>query len=302
MNYVFTINDKYLEKFKEYYHKIMLDTDNPSHKYLFKEADLTITVYNTNKVMFQGVKALEEYNNWAKIIGYEPIVEELILNDYFNQYFSLRVIGSDEVGTGDFFGPVVVCAAYVTPDDYPFLEDLNIQDSKKITDEQIRIIGEKLVNRISHHVLVTNNEKYNELTKQGFNLNKIKAYLHNHALKKLVNKHPDYQKIIQDKFCSEVNYFGYLQSEESIKDIDFLTQAESIHKAVAVAAIIARYKFLLEFDRLNQEIGIVLPKGAGPATDAIAQVILLKYGPEIFTKIAKLNFKNYENLMKLKKN
>jgi len=302
MNYVFSINDKYLEKFKEYYQPIEQKSDNPTHKYLFKETDLTITVFKTNKVMFQGPKALEEYNKWALILGLEPIQADIIPTDYNNQYLPLRVIGSDEVGTGDFFGPVVVCAAYVTPYDYSFLEELNIKDSKKINDDQIRVIGEKLVARISHHVLVTNNEKYNELINKGFNLNKIKAYLHNHALKKMVSKHPDYQKIILDKFCSEVNYFNYLQDEDCIKDIDFLTQAESVHKAVAVAAIIARYKFLLEFDRLNQEIGMIIPKGAGPATDAIAQVILLKRGKEVFAKIAKLNFKNYQNLMKEKKN
>jgi ribonuclease HIII len=112
----------------------------------------------------------------------------------------------------------------------------------------------------------------------------------------MINKHPDYQKIILDQFCSEENYFKYLSSEESVKDITFLTGAESIHKAVAVGAIIARYHFLLEFDKLSKEIGIELPKGAGPGVDAIAKVIKLKFGEDIFEKIAKLNFKNIERI------
>lgn len=297
MNYVFTITQKYLDKLVEYYDKIKVNTDNPTHKLLFKTEGLTITVYTSNKVMFQGEKALDEYNKWALIIGFETEEKEAIELDYHNQFFPLRVIGSDEVGTGDFFGPVVVCAAYVTPDDYPFLDDLNIKDSKKISDPQIKILGEKLINRISYHLLVTNNEKYNELVEKGFNLNKIKAYLHNHALKKLVGKHPNYQKIIVDKFCSEANYYNYIANEESVKNIDFLTQAESVHMAVAVAAIIARYKFLLEFETLSEKVGMTLPKGAGPGVDAIAQVLNLKFGKAIFPKIAKLNFKNYEKII-----
>jgi len=296
MNYVFTITDKYLEKLIEYYKRIMVNSDNSTHKYLFKSDTLTITVYNSLKVMFQGEDALEEYNKWALALNLEPIKEDEQIIDYNNQYYSLKVIGSDEVGTGDFFGPVVVCAAYVTPSDYPFLDELDIKDSKKINDNQIRIIGEKLVKNISHHVLVTNNEKYNELINKGFNLNMIKAYLHNHAIKKMVSKHSDYQKVILDKFCSEENYFRYLTKEDTFKDIDFLTQAESIHKSVAVAAIIARYRFLLEFDQLNKTLNITLPKGAGPGVDAIAKVIKLKFGNDIFERIAKLNFKNYQKL------
>ncbi len=296
MNYVFTINDKNLSKLRDYYEKIQVDSDNPNHKYLFKTNELTITVFKSNKVMFQGQEALEEYNSWAKILGFDLMKANEVYTDYQNQFYSLKAIGSDEVGTGDFFGPVVVCAAYVKPTDYPFLEELNVRDSKKMSDSEIRSVGKLLVDKIPHHVLVTNNIKYNELIQKGFNLNKIKAYLHNHALKKLKEKYTDYQKIIVDEFCSEKNFYSYLVNETSVADITFLTQAESIHQSVAVAAIIARYKFLLEFDQLSKDIGIILPKGASAAVDAIAKVIYLKYGIEIFEKIAKLNFKNYQKI------
>ncbi len=296
MNYVFTINDKNLNKLRDYYEKIQVESDNPNHKYFFKTDDLTVTVFKSNKVMFQGQTALEEYNSWARILGFELIKANEIYTDYQNQFYSLKVIGSDEVGTGDFFGPVVVCAAYVKPTDYPFLEELNVRDSKKMSDAEIRTVGKLLIDKIPHHVLVTNNIKYNELIQKGFNLNKIKAYLHNHAIKKLKEKYNDYQKIIIDEFCSEKNYYSYLVNETSVSDITFLTQAESIHQSVAVAAIIARYKFLLEFDQLSKDIGIILPKGASAGVDAIAKVIFLKYGIEIFEKIAKLNFKNYQKI------
>ena len=220
-------------------------------------------------------------------------------SDYINQYTNQNIIGSDEVGTGDFFGPVVVCSAFLTPKDLKILEDLNIRDSKTLTDKQIFELGEKLIDLISYHVVVLMPEKYNALVSEGYNLNKIKAYLHNHALRKMVEKHSNYQNIILDEFCSPKNYFGYLADEKDvIKDIKFHTKGESVHQAVACASIIARYKFLQEMDKLSEKIQITIPKGASQAVDAVGKVIYLKYGLEIFEKIAKVHFKNYQNIIK----
>ncbi|MCK5731884.1 MAG: ribonuclease HIII, partial [Tenericutes bacterium] len=80
------------------------------------------------------------------------------------------------------------------------------------------------------------------------------------------------------------------------KNIQFHTKAESVHKAVAIASIIARYKFLLEMDQLSEVIKITLPKGAGAPVDAIGKLIYLQQGEEIFKEIAKVNFKNYNRI------
>ena len=47
--------------------------------------------------------------------------------------------GSDEVGTGDYFGPIVVTASYVTKEDIPYLEELGVKDSKKMRKKDIFI-------------------------------------------------------------------------------------------------------------------------------------------------------------------
>ena len=49
----------------------------------------------------------------------------------------LSMIGSDEVGTGDYFGPITVCAAYVRQDQIHLLKELGVQDSKNLNDEKI---------------------------------------------------------------------------------------------------------------------------------------------------------------------
>ena len=58
-------------------------------------------------------------------------------------YKFVSTIGSDEVGTGDYFGPIVVTASYVDQADMSFIEDLGVRDSKKLTDEKILEIAPK---------------------------------------------------------------------------------------------------------------------------------------------------------------
>lgn len=297
MKTVLEINNKYLKKLVDYYNRFSEKPNTPHIKHLFKVNNLTITVYNSNKVVFQGENAEEEYEKWLKITGTKPEITKTANSTlYLNEHYKKCAIGTDEVGTGDFFGPVIVCAALVCPRNYPFLNELNIQDSKNMSDNYIKLIAPKLINEISHHILILNNEKFNNLTEEGYNLNKIKAYLHNHAIKKMINKKIKYDEIIIDKFCSNDNYFKYLNKQDTIKDILLIEKAESIHLSVAVAAIIARYKFLEELDRLSKNININLPKGASASVDAIGKLIHLKYGDEIFKSIAKINYKNMKKI------
>ncbi|XMB72528.1 ribonuclease HIII [Mycoplasmatota bacterium WC30] len=295
MNYDFSLNDANIEKFVSYYQQFKENNTDPRILHSFKGPDFKIIIYNSKKVLFQGKSGYEEYLKWGTFLGYDikkPIDESTYINEYFNK----NVIGSDEVGTGDFFGPVVVCAAYVTKSDNDFMEELNIRDSKGLSDAQIITLAPKLIEHFTHHVLVLNPEKFNSLTSEGYNLNKIKAYLHNHAIKKMVQNCPNYNYVILDQFCSPKNYFEYLKTETVFDKIQFHTKGESVHKAVAIASIIARYKFLLEMDKLSENISITLPKGSGAPTDAIGKVIYLKYGEEIFSKIAKINFKNFNKI------
>ena len=278
MKTVLELNDKYLTKLIDYYHSFEIEPTTPHIKYLFKTDLFTVTVYHNHKVLFQGEQGIQEYNEWAKITGTpQEIPKAINQTAYMNEYYKSNVIGSDEVGTGDYFGPVVVTAAFVGPKNYPFLKTYNIQDSKNISDDIILRIAPELIKEIPHHTLILNNIKFNDLTKKGYNLNKIKAYLHNHALKKLTQKINHYDSIIVDQFCSEKNYYIYLEDQEVIANTNLIEKAESIHQSVAVAAIIARYTFLKEMDKLSEEIKIILPKGAGPQVDAIGKLIHLKY-------------------------
>jgi ribonuclease HIII len=305
MNYVFTIKKSDLELFIEHYGEQLDVPDNTHTLMVFKSAEVTLTIYESLKVMIQGKNALEEYLMWSDIIGFVPetvteIKTEKPESKPTSKVYNTSAIGSDEVGTGDFFGPVVVATAFVSRSMIPDLEKLRIRDSKQMTDQYILEIGERLKTMVPHIVLVTDNLKFNDLTKQGYNMNKIKAYLHNHAIKKCVQlvKEP-FEYVILDQFCTPDLYFDYLKDVDSYKKITFLEKAESAHLSVAAASIIARFTFLERMDALNQVAGMNLPLGAGAGVDAVGQIIVLKKGVEFLSQIAKVNFKNMERIKKI---
>ena len=50
-------------------------------------------------------------------------------------------------------------------------------------------------------------------------------------------------------------------------------------------------------DKLSNELGITLPKGANPLVDEVGKKIVAKYGKNKLNSIAKLNFKNTDKIL-----
>jgi len=212
-------------------------------------------------------------------------------------YYNITSIGSDEVGTGDFFGPIVVSASYVTKEDISFLESLGVKDSKKMSDETIIKIVPQIMKRIKYKSITLNNEEYNNMHSKGINMNAIKAILHNKVLYDLKNEINNYDYIIVDQFVNEKKYFEYLKNEsEIIKDITFMTKAEDKNLAVACGSLISRYNFLIELDKLGEKYDMFLPKGASNLVDEFGIKFIQKFGYDEIKKIAKMNFKNIEKI------
>ena len=215
------------------------------------------------------------------------------------KYYHCNAVGSDEVGTGDYFGPIVVTACYVEKEDIPFLEELGVGDSKKIDDSRILKMAPQIAKKVKYKSVILNNKEYNEKYTKDINMNKIKAIMHNKVLYQLIQEEqPKYDYIIVDEFAREARYYEYLKDQEKIqKGITFLTKAEDISPAVGCASIISRYLFLKEFDKLCDEIHIPLPKGAGKDVDTIGEEVVEKYGEEKLKEIAKVNFKNTDRIL-----
>jgi len=297
MNVVIKVDDKTKEKLIEYYKDKLRDKVPPYAIFQAKEEDTIITLYNSGKVMFQGLSADVDANMWRAMD--EKEYEEKIKEET-SKFFYTSAIGSDEVGTGDYFGPIVVCAAYVKEEQIPELQKLGVNDSKKINDEMILKIAPKLIKLLPYKSIIISNEEYNLTYNKDNNMNKIKAIMHSKVLKALKNEITtklDY--IIMDEFTPEKKYYEYIKEDSSpLKGITFLQKAEDKNLAVASASIISRYIFLKEMDKLSDFYKIPIPKGAGANVDKIGQEIVDIHGKEVLDKIAKKNFSNTQRVLR----
>ncbi len=310
---VFTLNNNTKMKMIEYYQDKLRPKTPPYAVFQAEEAGTVITLYTSNKVMFQGENAKEDALLWQEFNKGNDAISEIMNEDkeegYKNKDDSdsitlpsdITSIGSDEVGTGDYFGPIVVTASYVKKEDIPYLESLGIRDSKKMLDEHILKIVPKIKDKVKHCTIILNNSDYNKVYSSDMNMNKIKAILHNKALYSLVKDNVDYDYIVIDEFASEKNYFGYLKDAKNVvRNVTFMTKAEDKVMSVAVSSIISRYVFIKEINKMGNELNILIPKGASSIVDDAGIMIVKKYGKEKLREIAKLNFSNTNRILNSK--
>ena len=256
-------------------------------KWQLKPENCVITCYTSGKTVFQGKDA----NVYAAAFmqGQDEIPNTATTNQY-------PQAGSDEVGTGDYFGPVCVCASYVTQDNVDFLIKLGVRDSKQMSDADMLKIGPLLMERIPHSLLIVPPQKYNQVHESN-NLNAIKSKLHNQAYINLAKKIELPSFKIIDQFTPETSYYRYLKNEpQIIRGIHFETKAEDKYLSVAVGSIISRYGFLKTWEEMEKKYNMTLPKGSGDQVDIVAQAFVERYGLERLGEIAKLHFKNTEKI------
>lgn len=295
MNVVFKINDEIKEKMIKYYEPYKKDKEIPYVVFQAVDNDTVVTLYTSNKVMFQGTSADVDASMWKEMMG---IIDKP--KEDFSMYHNCTSVGSDEVGTGDYFGPIVVTASYVKKDDVKFLEELGVGDSKKISDDKIKKIAPEIAKRVKYKSLILTNKEYNEKYSSNINMNKIKAIMHNKVLYNLIHEENinDYDYIIVDEFARENRYYDYIKEDTNIqRGITFMTKAEDKNLAVACSSIISRYIFLKQFDELCDNLSLPLVKGAGPDVDKIGEELVEKYGEDKLKDVAKINFKNTERIL-----
>ena len=198
MNIVIKVDEQTKQKMIEYYKDKLRDKTPPYAIFQAQEEDTIITLYESGKAMFQGVSADIDASMWKEMGKHVLQIEQ-------KDYYHVNAIGSDEVGTGDYFGPIVVTSTYVSKDDIAYLESLSIKDSKKMTDEQVLKVVPEIIKRIKYTSIMLTNKEYNEKYSKDVNMNKIKAILHNKVLNQMLSYNIQYTYIIVDQFTNPKN-------------------------------------------------------------------------------------------------
>ena len=308
-NIVLQLSSEIQNEIKTFYATSTVERNAPGVIFAAKLPDTAITIYKSGKVMFQGIGAKREASRWGEVKVKNP-VQNTTPNDINakgdklpENFATMSVIGSDETGTGDYFGPVTVAAVYVPKDKIELICEIGVKDSKMLNDTLMTRMAPDIMSICPHSILTLRNEKYNQLQAKGYSQGKIKAMLHNQALKNVLSKiapeKPDY--ILIDQFAERNIYYNHLKNEKEIvrDNVLFSTKAEQLHSAVAAASILARYAFLREMDRLSKIVGIELQKGASGKVDEMAASIWLKHGEETLRSMTKWHFANTEKARQL---
>lgn len=311
MTITLKVSDNTKKKMIEYFEDKKREKTPQYAVFQADEADTVVTLYESGKAVFQGISADIDANMWKEVESHLNPNKKIDITNSENKkkkeetkkdpkVYYCNSIGSDEVGTGDYFGPIVVTASFVSKENIPFLEELGVRDSKKLTDEKILEIVPKLIKVIPYESIILSNKEYNEKYSHNINMNKIKAIMHNKVLSKVKNKNFNYDYIVVDQFAQPYVYFNYLkESTNVVRNITFITKAEDKCLSVACSSIISRYIFLKEFDKLSKNLNLLLLKGASDKVDEIGVKIVNKYGFDKLNEIAKLNFKNTEKIKEL---
>lgn len=247
-----------------------------------KGEGVVATLYNSGKLVVQGAGAelfIARYVEGGKVqaAASKPEREATPI---------VTLIGSDECGKGDYFGPLVVCAVKLTPEMAEMLAGGRIADSKTLSDKLILTLAGALRERVPNAVARLDPEQYNAEYERVGNVNEILADLHAKAIRALYE--PGIHVLV-DRFAKE----SLIASRLADLDIDLeqRPRAES-NMAVATASVIARDEFLRAIAELSSEYAVELRKGAGAPVDQAGAEFARLHGFETLNMVAKLHFKN----------
>lgn len=305
------VSDNTMQEMEEFFEDFKRPKTPAYARFQADDADCVVTLYDSGKAVFQGMSADISAQMWIERERHlNPTKKVEVKNSEQKEkkekqdvkidpkIYYANTIGSDEVGTGDYFGPIVVTSAYVNKENIKWLEELGVKDSKKLTDDKILEIVPEIIKKIPYKSIILTNKEYNERYNADTNMNKLKAILHNNVLIKLTNEIKDYDYVVVDEFAKKFVYFNYLKESPNVfRNITFMTKGEDKCLAVACASMISRFIFIKEFDKLGEKVDTFLPKGASDIVTKTGKELVDKYGVNILKEIAKLNFKNTDKIL-----
>lgn len=247
------------------------------------------------KIDYSQLRGGENAIKIQSLIEGKRAISNLKNSDKNDVELGFPIIGTDESGKGDYFGPLVSAGVYVDERSAKALLACGVKDSKKLSDSKNLELAKEVAKicRGRFAVVEISPEKYNELYEQfrreNKNLNTLLAWGHAKAIEEILSK-VDCKVAIADQFADESFILGKLQVRgKGIRLIQMHKAEQNI--TVAAASVLARARFLLKLSKLSEEYSIDLPKGASQAVVQNAKKFVDVHGRDKLRKVAKLHFK-----------
>lgn len=247
---------------------------------------ITYTAYTSGKLVVQG-KDISEAEQFIR----DKSIEMAVCNTY-------PQVGSDEVGCGDYLGPIVVGICYIeNQQTAEYLLENGLADTKTLTDKKITELDRLIrkVARVSTIVLTPN--KYNKWARQNLNMVEMKCQLHRMAWSEMQKKVNLPGLRVIDGFCTEERYKEAVNGK-GVQGIQFIPKADSNYVSVMCGAVVARAKFLREITKMENQWNFILEKGASDKANMSAVKFIQENGRDNLEKVAKLNFSNTKKVDK----
>lgn len=262
-----------------------------------KRPDCQITLYESGKCLVQGKGAAD----WVAFVLEPQIIGGLVTGydrELRPESFAPHM-GVDESGKGDFFGPLVIAAAFVDADLASVFQRLGVRDSKTISSDQRALAIAGAIRRESggrFAVVKIGPRAYNRLYAKMGSVNAILAWGHARAIENLLERVPDCPRAVSDQFGPERQIRQALMRAGRKIALEQRPRAES-DPAVAAASVLARAEFLLALRRLEEEYGRPFPKGASPGVRAAAETLVRERGPQVLLDVAKCHFRTADAVL-----
>ncbi|MEO2083883.1 MAG: ribonuclease HIII [Desulfurobacteriaceae bacterium] len=214
----------------------------PYAKYRFRLDKAIVTIYNSGSVTVGGkeTKRVKELITETALKGNEGII-----------------VGCDEAGKGEIFGPLVIACIYGNDKCLKKLLEIGVKDSKKLKKEKIKKLSEEIKESCNGVVRILTPSEYNKLYKKFRNLNKLMEEMYFEILKK-ISKKVKPEKVIVDKLSRGIEE----KLKKTFPDVHFevVTKGEE-NPFVAAAAIVAKGERLKWMEKASGFLGAEIPEG-----------------------------------------
>jgi len=204
-------------------------------------------------------------------------------------------VGSDESGKGDYFGPLVVAAVRVEPEQIAILQRAGVKDCKKLADSATLRAAVAVRETCRHFVRSMMPPEYNERHAAEGNVALFLSAMHAEAAREALGESDGTERIVIDQFTFPKRLTDALEKEGLHLETEIRHRAED-NPAVAAASVLARAEFLIALKELGHEQGLDLPKGAGANVDRVARQIFEAGGLEALGAVAKTHFRTTEKV------
>lgn len=256
-----------------------------------KKPGISCTLYESGSLTVQG----KEMQPFIEFYLEPEILQEFRFSHPEAHLNTVPHIGMDEAGKGDFFGPLCVAAIFADSEGIKKLHEMGVRDSKRLSDETIKKIAGKIRSSYSYTVIRLFPQKYNELHGKFKNLNRLLGWAHAAALEDVIRK-TDCREALLDQFADKHVMENALKQKKIEVNLQQKVRGEE-DLVVAAASILARAGFLEGMEKLSEEYGMVLPKGAAQQVVDAGRKLVAKFGPEILGKVAKTHFKTMNDVI-----